>query len=44
MDRIIVFDHDGRIVEDGPHNVLIKRNKLYAKMWKMQTSGFLPDT
>lgn len=42
MDRILVFDN-GRIIEDGSHDDLIMRNGRYAKMWKMQTDGFLPE-
>ncbi|CRX38285.1 ABC transporter ATP-binding protein [Estrella lausannensis] len=41
MDRILVFDR-GKIVEEGPHESLLARNGLYAKMWKMQVGGFLP--
>lgn len=39
MDRIIVFK-SGAIVEDGPHDVLIKKNGIYAGFWKEQTSGY----
>ena len=42
MDRIIVFDK-GKIVEEGPHDVLLEKDGLYAKMWKMQVGGFLPE-
>jgi len=42
MDRILVFDR-GRIIEDGTHEDLIKRNGHYAKMWHMQAGGFLPE-
>ena len=42
MDRIIVLDK-GKIKEQGNHNELIKKNGLYAKLWKMQSGGFLPD-
>lgn len=43
MDRILVFDK-GKIVEEGIHESLInKRGGLYAKMWKMQVGGFLPN-
>jgi ATP-binding cassette subfamily B protein len=41
MDRILVFDK-GKIVEEGSHSFLISQNGLYAKMWSMQVSGFLP--
>jgi len=42
MDRILVFDK-GKIVEDGTHDGLIKLNGHYAKMWRMQAGGFLPE-
>ena len=42
MDRILVFDK-GVIVEEGTHNFLLSKDGLYAKMWKMQVGGFLPD-
>lgn len=42
MDRILVFDK-GRIVEEGTHSSLLNLDGLYAKMWKMQVGGFLPD-
>jgi ATP-binding cassette, subfamily B, bacterial len=41
MDRILVFEN-GKIIEDGPHQTLIAQGGHYAKMWKMQASGFLP--
>jgi ATP-binding cassette subfamily B protein len=43
MDRILVFDQ-GKIVEEGKHDALLKREGLYARMWRMQVGGFLPDT
>ncbi|MGK5594022.1 MAG: ABC transporter ATP-binding protein [Parachlamydiaceae bacterium] len=42
MDRILVFDQ-GRVVEEGSHEQLLAANGFYAKMWKMQAGGFLPD-
>ncbi len=42
MDRILVFDK-GKIVEEGSHDFLLKLDGLYARMWKMQVGGFLPD-
>lgn len=42
MDRILVFDN-GQIIEDGSHAELIQFNGHYARMWKMQAGGFLPD-
>ena len=35
MDRIIVVDH-GRVVEDGPHEVLMARGGLYAGLYEAQ--------
>lgn len=41
MDRIIVMER-GQIVECGTHSQLIKkRGGVYAKLWKMQYSGFM---
>jgi ATP-binding cassette subfamily B protein len=42
MDRILVFN-EGKIVEDGSHEELIKQNEHYARMWAMQAGGFLPE-
>jgi ATP-binding cassette subfamily B protein len=41
LERILVF-HNGRIVEDGPHDQLIALNGHYAKLWNMQVGGLLP--
>lgn len=41
MDRII-FLVDGKIVENGTHDELLKLNGHYAKLWHMQAGGFLP--
>ncbi len=40
MDRIIVLDK-GRIVEQGPHAVLIEQHGLYASLWQHQSGGFI---
>ena len=40
MDRIVVLE-DGRIVEDGPHADLLRRNGLYARFWARQSGGFI---
>jgi ATP-binding cassette subfamily B protein len=42
MDRILVFDK-GKIIEEGTHAALLQKEGFYAKMWKMQVGGFLPD-
>ncbi|MEM6372083.1 MAG: ABC transporter ATP-binding protein [Pseudomonadota bacterium] len=40
MDRIVVMD-DGRIVEQGPHDVLLAKGGLYARYWQRQSGGFI---
>jgi len=40
MDRIIVLD-DGKIVEEGTHDQLLKENNLYATFWSRQSGGFI---
>ena len=42
VDRILVFS-DGEIIEDGTHQELLKLDGQYAKMWAMQSDGFLPS-
>ena len=41
MDRLIVLD-DGRIVEQGTHDELLRANGHYAMLWRHQSGGFLP--
>jgi len=43
MDRILVFDN-GEIIEDGTHEALVAKGGHYARMWRMQAGGFLPET
>ncbi|MYN14499.1 ATP-binding cassette domain-containing protein [Pusillimonas sp. TS35] len=40
MDRLIVLD-DGRIVEEGSHADLLRKNGIYARLWQHQSGGFL---
>lgn len=40
MDKLLVFD-DGKVVESGSHEELLKLNGIYAKLWQHQTGGFL---
>lgn len=42
MDKILVF-HDGKIIEQGTKESLLQANGHFAKLWNMQTDGFLPD-
>lgn len=40
MDRIVVLDQ-GRIAEQGPHQALLANGGLYAKLWSLQSGGFI---
>ncbi|MBQ4823266.1 ABC transporter ATP-binding protein [Leisingera sp. HS039] len=40
MDRILVMDQ-GRIVEEGSHEMLLQAQGLYAQLWARQSGGFL---
>ncbi|EBA16979.1 ABC transporter, transmembrane ATP-binding protein [Roseobacter sp. SK209-2-6] len=40
MDRILVLDQ-GRIVEEGRHEDLLRAEGLYAQFWARQSGGFL---
>ncbi len=42
MDRLIVLDQ-GRVVEQGTHEELLRRNGHYAALWRHQSGGFLPE-
>ena len=42
MDRLVVMD-GGRIVEEGPHDVLVASGGIYAQLWQRQSGGFLLD-
>ena len=39
VDRILVFDN-GRIVEDGSHEELLKMQGLYARMYQAQAQWY----
>jgi ATP-binding cassette subfamily B multidrug efflux pump len=40
MDRLIVLEQ-GRIVEEGSHDYLLRGNGHYARLWRHQSGGFL---
>lgn len=42
LDRVIVMDN-GKIVEDGPHEVLLRQKGIYAKLWSHQSGGFIDE-
>lgn len=42
LDRLIVLQ-DGHIVEDGTHDELLGHGGLYARLWNLQSGGFLSD-
>jgi ATP-binding cassette, subfamily B, multidrug efflux pump len=43
MDRLVVLDH-GRIVEQGSHDELLRRDGHYAALWRRQSGGFIDAT
>ena len=40
LDRLVVVDK-GRVVDQGSHEELIRREGLYARLWSRQSGGFL---
>lgn len=42
MDKIVVLDN-GKIVEQGSHDELLKKNGVYARLWTHQSGGFLQE-
>jgi len=42
MDRLIVLEQ-GRIVESGTHDELLRLGGHYATLWRHQSGGFLPE-
>ncbi len=42
LDQLIVMN-EGQIVEQGSHEELLTQNGLYAKLWAMQSGGFLGE-
>lgn len=42
MDRIVVLEN-GKIVEQGSHLELVKKNGAYSKLWNRQSGAFLDE-
>ena len=42
-DRIYIFEN-GRIIEQGRHDMLMKMNGKYAEMFKVQAEKYINDT
>ncbi len=42
LDRIVVVDQ-GKIVQEGTHERLVKEKGLYAKLWSLQSGEFLRE-
>lgn len=42
LDRVIVMDN-GKIIEDGTHDSLIKKKGQYARLWAHQSGGFIEE-
>ena len=42
MKRIVVMRH-GRIIEQGAHRTLVRRGGAYARLWRMQSGGFIQE-
>lgn len=42
MDRIIVLEA-GKIIEDGSHKDLLKKQGTYARLWAHQSGGFIEE-
>lgn len=40
MDRLVIMD-EGRIVEEGSHEALLRQGGIYATLWQRQSGGFL---
>ena len=43
MDKLVVLEH-GRIIEQGPHDLLLAKGGIYASLWSHQSGGFLASS
>ena len=43
LDRLVVID-SGQIIEQGPHEELVKAGGLYAFLWARQSGGFITES
>ena len=42
MDKIVVLK-EGHVIEQGSHTQLLRRGGEYARLWKMQSGGFIQE-
>lgn len=42
MNKIVVMRH-GKIIEQGAHRTLVRRGGAYARLWRMQSGGFIQE-
>lgn len=42
LDRIVILDN-GKIIEEGSHSNLLKKNGTYASLWAHQSGGFIEE-
>jgi ATP-binding cassette subfamily B protein len=43
MDRILVFN-EGKIIDDGTHEKLLKSCNFYERLWREQVKGLIPQS